>query len=90
LTPPLQWSTGAGTRLRKPAPILMAAVTLLPISSRLTVPLEDVYGQYRREYPPGFEALIVRRDETFEQQIHLKNQPPRMIRGLWGSTEIRA
>jgi hypothetical protein len=61
----------------------MTAVTLLSISCRLTVPLEDVYGEYRREYPPGFEVLgPARRDiraaDSSEEPAAKNDQ------GLWG------
>lgn len=63
--------------------VLVLVTLLAVIACSSTVPLEKLYGIYRREYPKGFEILSLRRDGTFTQEVNLTGQPQTVVSGTW-------
>lgn len=49
----------------------------------MSVPIERIYGTYKTSYPFGVEAITLKRNGTFAQDVAIHGQPKVSIEGRW-------
>jgi hypothetical protein len=63
--------------------LVAVSITVILIGCSINVPLKKVYGKYKASYPFGAETITLNQDESFVQQVAMKDQPPVTVHGKW-------
>jgi|GraSoiStandDraft_24_1057298.scaffolds.fasta_scaffold146365_2 hypothetical protein len=71
--------------------VIFSVVALLLLAGcSTTVAPEKVYGTYLADYPFGSASLKLEHDGSFVQEVTIKDQEPKTVRGSWNFDRVRS